>query len=132
MNWLLLLGDGAFWLFHTALIFFNLLGWIPKRTRRFNLIALAVTLFSWLIMGIWYGVGYCICTDWHFQIRDQLGLHDNADSYLQLLVRKLGIDPPLGLLNNVAGICMVIAVSASIKLNIRDFRAKSRMELEPQ
>jgi hypothetical protein len=125
--WLLLLGDAAFWIFHTALIFFNLLGWIPKRLRRLNLITLTITLFSWLIMGAWYGIGYCICTDWHFQIRARLGLHDSADSYLQLLVRKLGFDPPLALLNNVAGICMLIAVIASVSLNIRDFRVKSRM-----
>lgn len=125
MTWLLI-GDGFFWLFHTALIFFNLFGWISKQTRRLNLITLIVTLFSWLVMGFWKGIGYCICTDWHFQIRSALGIQDGADSYLQLLVRKMGLDPPLPLLNNVAGVCMLVAVAASFSLNLRDFKRKSR------
>lgn len=122
MTWLLLIGDGLFWLFHTALIFFNLFGWIPRRTRRLNFVSLGATLFSWLIMGFSYGIGYCICTDWHFQIRAALGLHDNADSYLQLLVRRIGLDPPLYVLNNTAGVCMLVAISASVFFNVRDFR----------
>jgi Protein of Unknown function (DUF2784) len=126
VTWLLLAGDAFFWMFHTALIFFNLFGWIPARTRRLNLITLTITLFSWLVMGFWKGIGYCICTDWHFQTRSALGIHDGADSYLQLLVRKTGIDPPLSLLNDVAGVCMLIAVIASVSLNLRDFKRKSR------
>ena len=82
-------------------------------------------------MGLWKGIGYCICTDWHFQIRSELGIHDSADSYLQLLVRKIGLDPPLSLLNNVAGVCMLVAVVASVSLNLRDFR-KSRKVDEPE
>ena len=38
-------------------------------------------------MGATRGLGYCLCTDWHFQIRRELGLHDGVRSYLQLLAR---------------------------------------------
>jgi len=122
---LLLIGDGFFWLFHTVLIFFNLFGWMSPRLRKWNLICLAATLFSWLAMGLFYGIGYCICTDWHFQIRRELGISDRADTYLQLLVRKIsGWDPPLNLVNNVAAVCMVLAVTASVTLNILDWRRR--------
>ena len=43
--------DGAFFVLHTALIVFNVLGWIPRRTRRWNLAALLATLFSWTSWG---------------------------------------------------------------------------------
>jgi hypothetical protein len=122
---LLLIGDGFFWLFHTVLIFFNLFGWMSPRFRKWNLIALGATLFSWLAMGLFYGIGYCICTDWHFQIRRELGITERADTYLQLLVRKIsGWDPPIHLVNNVAAVCMTIAVVASVSLNIRDWRRR--------
>lgn len=122
---LLLLADGFFWLFHTVLVVFNLFGWIPQRLRIWNLITLGATLASWLLMGLWKGIGYCICTDIHFQIRQQLGIKDSADTYLQLLVFKIsGWDPPLALVNNVAAICITIAVLCSVVLNVRDWRRR--------
>jgi hypothetical protein len=38
-----------------------------------------------------YGVGYCFCTDWHFQVRRAAGLNTNYDSYLQLLFEGIGL-----------------------------------------
>jgi len=123
--WLLYLGDGFFWLFHTVLIFFNLFGWAHRRLRPWNLATLGLTLVSWLVMGLWYGVGYCVCTDAHFTIRREMGIRDNGESYLQLLVEKIsGWNPPVDLVNNVAGICMASAVILSIGTNIRDWRLR--------
>lgn len=119
--WLLYLGDGFFWLFHTVLILFNLFGWIHRRLRPWNLATLGLTLVSWLVMGVWQGVGYCVCTDAHFRIRREMGIQDHAESYLQLLVEKIsGWNPPVDLVNQVAGICMATAVVASIATNVRD------------
>lgn len=72
---------------HTLLIFFNLFGWAFRRIRNLHLLCLIATLFSWIVMGAWYGYGYCLCTDWHFQIRRAMGLDDNVSSYLQLISR---------------------------------------------
>jgi hypothetical protein len=72
---------------HTLLIVFNLSGWAFHRTRKLHLLCLIATLFSWIVMGAWYGFGYCLCTDWHFQIRRAMGLQDNVSSYLQLISR---------------------------------------------
>ena len=77
--------NAAFFAGHTALIAFNLFGWILPRTRRLHLICVGATLFSWFVMGAYHGFGYCLCTDWHFQIRRQLGLSVTSHTYLQLM-----------------------------------------------
>ena len=61
-----------FWL-HIVIILFNLLGWIWVKTRRIHLVVVTVTLFSWLILGIKYGLGYCFLTDWHWNVKYELG-----------------------------------------------------------
>lgn len=76
-----------FFVLHTAVLIFNLTGWIFPRTRALHLFCLAATLFSWFVMGAAKGMGYCFCTDWHFQIRRELGLHDGVHSYLQLVAK---------------------------------------------
>jgi hypothetical protein len=116
-----------FFVFHTALILFNVLGWIWRPTRKWNLLTLGLTFISWCVMGLWKGVGYCICTDWHWQIRHAMGIHDNADSYLVLLVQKLtGWNPPIGLVNSVAGVVFLLSIGLSVGLNLRDWRRARR------
>ena len=70
---------------HSGLIAFNLTGWIFPRTRKLHLICVGATLFSWFAMGAYRGFGYCLCTDWHFQIRRTLDLPVNSQTYLQLM-----------------------------------------------
>ncbi len=121
----------AFFVFHTTLILFNVLGWIPRQTRRWNLATLLITLFSWTVMGIWFGQGYCVCTDLHWRVRAAMGIHDGADSYLVLLVRMLsGWDPPVGLVNSVAAGIFAFSLVASITLNGRDWRQSRRLRIE--
>ena len=110
-----------FFVFHTTLIFFNLFGWAHPRTRKWNLITLLLTVFSWLVMGLRNGMGYCICTDWHWQIRRSMGIEETADSYLVLLVRNVsGWNPPLELVNRVAFVVIVASLSLSIWTNLSD------------
>lgn len=78
--------DWFFIVFHSLLILFNSLGWIIKSWRKWNLITLLLTAFSWFGLGIFYGWGYCVCTDWHWMIRDALHLKTFSDSYIQFLV----------------------------------------------
>jgi hypothetical protein len=113
----------AFFVFHTALILFNVFGWVDRRTRRWNLATLLLTLFSWTAMGIWFGRGYCVCTDLHWRVRAAMGIQDHADSYLALLVRILsGWDPPVTLVNNVAAVVFLLALITSMTLNLRDWK----------
>lgn len=113
----------AFFVLHTALILFNVLGWIDRRTRPWNLATLLLTLFSWTVMGLWHGVGYCVLTDLHWRVRAAMGIHESADSYLVLIVQTLtGWTPPTALVNPVAAVGFALAFLASIVLNVRDRR----------
>ena len=67
------LPDIFFVIFHSALIAFNLAGWIWRKTRKAHLVVLSLTMVSWFVAGIWYGFGYCPCTDWHWQVKKKLG-----------------------------------------------------------
>lgn len=117
---MLLFLDGVFFTFHTALVLFNVFGWIPRRTRRLNLACLLATAISWFVMGAWHGIGYCLLTDWHWQVRKALGLHDPEDSYVELLISKLtGWHAPPSLVQNGAGFIFFAALISSLYVNIR-------------
>ena len=78
-----------FFVFHTAFTLFNITGWAFRSARRWHLITMLLTSASWFILGIWYGWGYCVCTDWHWQVREALGYHDRSNSYIHFLLLKL-------------------------------------------
>jgi len=70
---------------HILVILFNLTGWIARKTRRVHLIVLSLTLFSWLILGIYKGYGYCFLTDWEWGIKRKLGETDLPASFIHYL-----------------------------------------------
>lgn len=114
-----------FFAFHTCIVLFIVLGWIWKKTRFANLVLIVLTAFSWFFLGIWYGFGYCPCTDWHWQVRMELGIYDSATSYLQFLVQKLtGLDVERGLVDIFAVVFLAAAFCLSLILNVRDLKKK--------
>ena len=78
-----------FVIFHSALSIFSLFGWLWEKTRVANLVVLSLTGFSWFILGIWYGFGFCPCTEWHWQVRMRLGYYDMPSSYIKFLIDSL-------------------------------------------
>ncbi len=117
--------DIFFVLFHTALILFNLFGWIPRRLRRANLVALLLTAFSWLGLGLFYGIGYCPFTDWHWRVLWALGRIDLPRSYTQyLLIRLLGISLPAATVSFLTAAGAALALVISLALNVRDRRRR--------
>ncbi len=72
--------------FHSSLILFNLFGWIWKPLRKINLATLLLTGLSWFFLGIFYGVGYCPLTDWHYNVLNELGKTNLPSSYIQYLL----------------------------------------------
>jgi hypothetical protein len=114
-----------FFAFHTVLILFNILGWMFHKTRRWNLLTLLLTGASWFILGIWYGWGYCFCTDWHWDVRERLGYIDHSSSYIHFLVLELtGIDVPKELVDDITVAVFFFALIMSLVLNARDFRKR--------
>jgi hypothetical protein len=109
-----------FFIFHIVLIFFNLFGWIVTRWRKWNLITLSLTAFSWFVLGIFYGFGYCFLTDWHWQIRERLGLSTAAHSYITFLIDEMtGISVNEKLVEICTGIFFFVAFAVSIYLNLK-------------
>lgn len=86
---MLLALDVAFFVLHAALILFNMFGWAFEKTRKWQLVTLALTTASWFVMGYWKGWGYCFCTDWHFAIRQARGFEEYHATYIQLLAYVL-------------------------------------------
>jgi len=112
--------DLFFTIFHSCLVLFNLFGWIWKLTRRLNLICLLLTAGSWLILGIFYGLGYCPLTDWHFNILRKLGHTDLPDSYLSFLLTRLtGMQIGQSLVDAVTLWGLIFALVISLYLNFR-------------
>ncbi len=104
--------------FHTALILFNLFGWIWEKTRRLNLITLALTGLSWFGLGIFYGWGYCPSTDWHWDIRRRLGDTDLPQSYISFLMEEwTGWLPPEALVNYSTLSLFLLAICCSVYVN---------------
>jgi hypothetical protein len=112
-----------FFVFHTAIMIFNCFGWIWKKYRRLNLITLLLTAGSWFILGIWFGWGYCLCTDWHWQVRESLGLYDQSVSYVHFLLLKLtGLNFNSGLVDKITVTVFFLSLALSIWLNIQDYK----------
>ena len=115
----------GFFVFHSSWILFNCIGWMWRETRVWQLVTVALTALSWFGLGIWYGWGYCPCTEWHWQVRARLGHHD-PPSYIQLLIRELiGVDLGSEPANALALVTLTVVAVVSVVLNIRDRRAAS-------
>lgn len=118
MFWKLL--DLFFVIFHSSLILFNLFGWMGRKTRRANLVTLGLTAVSWFGLGIFYGIGYCPLTEWHWRVLQRLGRGDLPDSYTKYLVDRLtGWDANAGLVDTATAVLFFLALGCSVYVNFR-------------
>jgi hypothetical protein len=78
--------NSFFLVFHTCFILFVLFGWIWRRARPVHLAAVVLTAFSWFGLGIFYGFGYCFCTDWHWSVLQRMGQAELPRSYIKFLI----------------------------------------------
>lgn len=109
--------DYFFLVFHTGLILFNLFGWIIF--RKAHLFCIGLTFASWLLLGIWYGWGYCFLTDWHWQVLVALGEGPSVNSYISyLLDRFFGLRLPADLVDIITVVFAVLALIISVYVNL--------------
>ncbi|HXD77484.1 MAG TPA: DUF2784 domain-containing protein [Puia sp.] len=114
-----------FFAFHSLLMLFNIFGWAVPRLRKWNLATLLLTACSWFVLGIWFGWGYCVCTDWHWQVRRHLGYTNDPNSYVQLLLQNiLGLHLPARLVDTGTAVVFFASLAISIWLNVRDWRRR--------
>lgn len=103
---------------HLIIIGFNLLGWIWRRTRKMHLITIGLTFFSWFVMGIWYGWGYCFLTDWHWVVKGKLGETHLPASFISYMADKVtGIDFKPALVDQITVIFFFAATFLSLYFN---------------
>ncbi len=114
--------DIFFVIFHSVFILFILFGWIPRRFRVAHLVCVLLTGGSWFILGIFYGMGFCPLTEWHWDVLRQLGKTGLPFSYVQyILDRLLGINIPAGTADSVTLYAWLAALLISIFLFSRKY-----------
>ena len=117
--------DLFFVILHALLIIFNLFGWVFQKLRKANLITLLLTAFSWFILGLFYGIGYCPLTEWHFMILEKLGNENLPTSYIKYIIGRLtGYDANPQVTDIFTMVFFLAALVVSAFLNIRDFKGK--------
>ncbi|MFH2144063.1 MAG: DUF2784 domain-containing protein [Bacteroidota bacterium] len=122
--------DYFFIFFHTVFTLFNIVGWIWKKTRIYHLITIGLTALSWFIAGIWYGWGYCFCTDWHWQIRFYLGKPIKSNSYIHFLIQELtGINLNEKFVDQVVLYVFLVCTILSIWLFVRGIVKKRKLRI---
>ena len=116
-----------FFAFHSFMIIFILFGWAWRKTRLANLVVILLTAFSWFILGIWYGYGYCPSTDWHWRVRAKIGIRDLPESYTKFLVDSFtGGDISQKVIDVFTLILLISALGLSLSFNIRDWKRRRR------
>jgi Protein of Unknown function (DUF2784) len=119
--------DYFFLYFHLAVVLFNLFGWIWSKTRKWNLALLLLTGASWFILGIFYGIGYCPLTAWHWTVLYKLGVTNLPNSYIKYIVLRIfGINFRDGLVDTFTGVSFSIAFICSVIFNILDYRRRTK------
>lgn len=105
---------------HLLLMGFNLTGWIWKRTRKWHLITLALTAGSWVVLGFWYGWGYCPLTDWHWDVKTKLGETNLPNSFVKYLLDSVfNADFPALWVDRLTLFCLIAAVLAAVIVNFK-------------
>ena len=107
-----------FYIFHALLILFNCFGWIVPKLRIWHLTSLLLTAFSWFVLGIWYGWGYCLCTDWHYMVLRNLGETGMSPSYIHFLLLKFtGVNFSEPLVDIATATVFFVSLGISVWLN---------------
>lgn len=107
--------DIFFTILHLVIIVFNLTGWIWARTRKLHFYCILLTAASWVILGIWYGLGYCPITDWQWQIKERLGEQDLPNSFIKYFADKVsGENISASLIDTLTAVFFLLAALLSV------------------
>lgn len=85
--------DYFFHLLHILLIVWNLKGWMFKKLRFLHFLSLNFLWFFWIIVGFFYGFGYCPLTDYHWRVKFYKGEQNLPSSYITYLLNQMNFYP---------------------------------------
>lgn len=115
---MLILLDILLFSVHILVIVANLFAWLWHRTRRLHLWIVGATLFSWLVLGIWNGFGYCVLTDWEWDVKRKLGERNLPHSFVEYLTNNiLGLNLDSSVVDGLTLGTFLIAIIGSIYVN---------------
>lgn len=121
--------DHIYTLVHLLIIGFNLFAWAFPATRRLHLYGVAVTLACWLILGIWYGIGYCPVTDWQWQVKARLGEQNLPNSFVKYYADRIsGQSVDANLIDILTAGSFLLSIIISVYLNFFSKRSKLKMK----
>ena len=114
----LLIADHALNVFHLAIVFFLLFGWISLKTRRLHRWTVSVTAFCWIILAQIMGkkLGYCPVTDWHWQVKRLRAQDDMPPSYIAYQFQQIGLDFDSLLVDYAAVATFVLIILVTLAL----------------
>lgn len=106
----------ALHLLHSGMVLFMLTGWAFRRLLLAHRILLAFIWASWLGLGWYVGfLGYCILTDWHWQLKEAMGEYGMPPSYIEYMLWQLGTpDLPDAWMATGTGAAFVILTALSL------------------
>ena len=81
--------DLFFTFFHIFIITINLFAWVNPKLYFLHFFTTCLTAFSWFILGIFYGWGYCFLTDWHWHIKKQLGETKIPNDFISYILNRM-------------------------------------------
>ncbi|MGE3801807.1 MAG: DUF2784 domain-containing protein [Candidatus Kapaibacterium sp.] len=111
--------------FHAALVAFNLFGWLPKRTRPAHLYTILLTLASWSLLGLFCGFGYCPLTDYHWDVKRQLGETNLPTSCIEYYLDRLTpFDWDASVVDPLVLTLTLTALTGSLLLNWNDWKKR--------
>lgn len=112
-------------LLHVAVILANLLLWIFPRARRAHVAIVGSTALSWFVLGPWMGrgLGYCVLTDWHWQVKRALGQRQLPGSFVTYMFQWIGVDARSWVTELTLGL-FLLAVGLALAHVIRELRAR--------
>lgn len=118
--------DLSLTLLHLLIIGFNLLGWVWSAARKWHLISIIITACSWLLLGIWFGLGYCPITDWQWDVKSRLGEVNLPDSFIEYLLNNmLKMSVATSLIDALTAVGFALAAALSIYLNLADKKRRT-------
>jgi len=118
----------AHWLLpvvHVAVIAGFLFLWIPKSTVRLHRWIVGLTAVSWLVLGYFYGLGYCFLTDLHWHVKRSLGVRRLPGSFIKYAGDWLtGTSLPPREVDAIAGVVFLFGCGAAIWRYVQERRAR--------
>ncbi len=93
--------------------------------RKLHFVFVIIVFLSWVGLGLFYGLGYCPITDWHWHILLQMGVYDLPHSYVKYVFDAItGISSNAFLIDLATYILFLSSFALSIYVNF--FMEKQR------